>query len=222
MTAAVRRLRRDAALYGWLARVFASPDERTLEAFPPPSPDLDLLSDHHSRLMLGRGSAQPVPSPLHETSCTRLGRFAGPQQMADIAGFYRAFGLRTGDGRGRPDHISAETGFMAFVLGLEADAVERGHAEHVATCREARTVFLREHLGRWSGVMARGVRALLPEDSPYVEAAEVLDRLVAGDARRLGIEIVPESASDTAEPDGDFTCPFAAPENAPEDMEAVR
>lgn len=68
-------------------------------------------------------------------------------QLADIAGFYRAFGFEVkGE---RPDHIVPELEFMALLLAKEAYATLSGEDAGAEVCRKARESFLSEHLLVW-------------------------------------------------------------------------
>ncbi len=70
-------------------------------------------------------------------------------QLADIAGFYRAFGVEVTPGSERVDHIAAELEFMHLLAVKQALAEDRGETENAAICRDASAAFLRDHLGRW-------------------------------------------------------------------------
>ncbi|HEY4682385.1 MAG TPA: molecular chaperone TorD family protein [Candidatus Acidoferrales bacterium] len=72
------------------------------------------------------------------------------QQMADIAGFYRAFGLEVSGKRGeRLDHIVVEAEFLYLLNAKEAAALSVGRGEQAEVCRTARKRFFAEHVGWW-------------------------------------------------------------------------
>jgi TorA maturation chaperone TorD len=79
--------------------------------------------------------------------------FQRSNTLADISGFYSAFGFAISDAhRERPDHIVVEFEFMASVIALERQAAESGlpdAATHEQVCRDAQVRFLEEHLGWW-------------------------------------------------------------------------
>ncbi len=71
--------------------------------------------------------------------------------LADVAGFYRAFGLDTSEARReRPDHIAVELEFMHALALKEAYALAHDWGEKVDICRDTQAGFLRDHLGRWA------------------------------------------------------------------------
>lgn len=121
------------------------------------------------------------------------------QELADIAGFLRAFGLRP---RGeRPDHLATELEFLAFLTLKEALAQDGGRTDDADVCRDARGTFLRDHLGRWIGAHARSVaeRARLPV---YPLLVGLIRKVVERDAAFLGVRPEPlaEAQADGAEP----------------------
>jgi len=71
--------------------------------------------------------------------------------MADVAGFYRAFGLFVSESaHERADHISLETEFMAVLLTRELHALQENLGQElVDVCRDAQRKFFRDHLGWW-------------------------------------------------------------------------
>lgn len=90
-----------------------------------------------------------------------------PHRLADLAAFYRAFGLEVaGDAGERQDHLCLELEFMCVLAAKEAYALEHQIGDdHLAQCREAQKKFLREHLGRWTPAFARRLAAATNEPS---------------------------------------------------------
>ena len=120
--------------------------------------DLDVARAHHLALF------PPIASqdaPGHETGDRGDGIFQQAPIMADIAGFYRAHGLRAGGlERERPDHIVVELDFMSVLARKEALALGQGASEHASVCRETAGSFLQGHLGCWAPAFGRRVEVL--------------------------------------------------------------
>ncbi len=105
-----------------------------------------------------RGAVPPYEASHSGSAPQPLG---GPnvQTIADVAGFYRAFGF---EARGeRPDHLSAQLEFLALVCVLEAHAHLAGLREEADVCARARQTFLKDHLS-WVGNLAERVRQTTP------------------------------------------------------------
>lgn len=127
--------------------------------------------------------------PPYEGEYDQAHIFQKTQALADIAGFYRAFGLEpAAEAHERADHISVELEFMHFLCRKEAYALGRGHApERIAQSREAQATFLREHLGRWAPEFARRLCAK-DDRGLYGRLSELLDAYVRSELRTLGVE----------------------------------
>lgn len=111
-----------------------------------------------------------------------------PHRLADLAAFYRAFGLEvTEDAGERQDHICLELEFMCVLAAKEAYAVEHQFdSDQLAQCRDAQTKFLREHLGRWTPAFARRLTAATSE--PALRAlAEFTRAFVESECARFGV-----------------------------------
>ncbi len=111
-----------------------------------------------------------------------------PHRLADLAAFYRAFGLEVGpDGKERHDHISVELEFMSVLAVKEAFALENQlDEEQLAACRDAEKKFLREHLGRWAPAFCRRLASAAATSSMTALAA-MTQQFVADECRRFGI-----------------------------------
>lgn len=81
--------------------------------------------------------------------------FQQSQTLADISGFYKAFGLEpSAAGHERADHVAMELEFMAVLAAKEAHALARELPEQAMVCRDAQRKFLEDHLGRWADSFA--------------------------------------------------------------------
>lgn len=116
--------------------------------------------------------------------------FFRSQQMADAAGFYRAFGVQPGGRRReRPDHIGLELEFMALLLTkqrLAADRADRHSAEHFDVCQQAQKAFLRDHLAWWAPAFAQLLLRKAGRGSLAL-AASALAAFLPLERRRLGV-----------------------------------
>jgi TorA maturation chaperone TorD len=111
------------------------------------------------------GLVVPKECPPYETEYHPPAQaFLRSQQMADIAGFYRAFGLTTPSAAPeRPDHLVLELEFMAVLLTKMRLAQERAETspearEQTEICARAQRGFLRDHLCWWVPAFASGLR----------------------------------------------------------------
>ena len=121
-------------------------------------------------------------------------------RMADVAGFYRAFGVEVSDDRReRPDHIALELEFMSYLIAKETRALEAGGAEaaeRAEICRDAQRKFFAEHLGWWLPAFAMALRRKAGDESESPGAPEnfhsalgsVLAAFTAVERMALGVE----------------------------------
>jgi DMSO reductase family type II enzyme chaperone len=93
--------------------------------------------------------------PLYETQYGAAHVYQQTHELADIQGFYKAFGLEISDvEKERCDHISVEFEFMHFLLYKQAYALENHGDEKVQVCVDAQKKFLKEHIGKWVPLFA--------------------------------------------------------------------
>jgi len=151
--------------------------------------------------LLGAGDCPP-----HETEFQpNQEPFFRSQQMADVAGFYRAFGLGSPE---RPDSLPLELEFMAFLLTKERLAATAGEA---AVCAEAGRDFFRDHLAWWAPSFATGLRRKAG-GGPYAALAQALAAFLPAERRRFGIDtpslpVRPVPAGRAEEGEGCAACP---------------
>src|SRR5262245_19626866 len=101
-----------------------------------------------------RGAVTP-----YETEYGNEALFQQPQELGDLMGFYRAFGLtvRLAEHE-RADHISCECEFLSFLAMKEFYALEHQDALMLAETRKAEKLFLLDHLGRFLAAFAEQLR----------------------------------------------------------------
>ena len=147
--------------------------------------------------------------PLYETAFSASHLFQQAQHQADIAGFYRAFGVGAhGD---RPDHLAMELEFAYLLTLKEAWARDAGERSQVQTCRHASRSFLRDHLGRWAPLIGQRI-VVTAAGSFYAAASQLLLSFIAWEQRFLRlprIELYRDETVLIADEPGDMTCPVA-------------
>lgn len=188
----------DVSLANEIARELNAP-ELLIENCPL---NMDQLQAEHRRVFGLAGSL------CYETEYGLPHEFRQSQELADIAGFYRAFGFNVGGAvRERPDHLAVELEFMCVLAFKEAYAAEKGIAEHVEVSGDAQRKFVQDHLGGWIDLFAQSV-ALSALDGPYPALARFASAFVAADAARLGVRIEPRRLADMKHTPvlADFSC----------------
>lgn len=190
---------RRAQVYGFVAEAFLYPDDNwTLDApvvmavarelgigadlsvEPVALVDLQALHRHTFGL---------TGSLCYETECGLPHEYRQSQEMADISGFYRAFGFEPGGPiRERPDHVAAELEFMHVLALKEAVALNDTRPEHAETCVEAQRHFLGDHLGRWLSLLRQALD-VNAGSNVYTALAHFTAAFVEADARRLGVQL---------------------------------
>jgi DMSO reductase family type II enzyme chaperone len=156
---------------------------------------------------------------LHETAYGDAGRLLGkPASLADISGFYMAFGLHPTTGDAHPeDHISLELEFMSLLSLKEAYALAKGWHEHLDVTRDAQRKFAQDHLGTWIDALAEQLRACDPHPF-YAALGEALQRVVRAEVTRLKASPVPVGGcvADTEMGGETLVCPRATSDDQAE------
>lgn len=143
---------------------------------------VELLADEHTRLF-----GPSTQCPPWETAWGDARRFAGrTQEMADVAGMYRAFGLKlSAKLNERPDHIVAELEFIGALLMQLGWALADGHSDNASVTHDALHLFLDQHAGRWVKAFASAVekQGAMPA---YATAAQATASFIEGECARAG------------------------------------
>jgi len=145
----------------------------------------DALVAEYTRLFL-KGVCSP-----YETSYDVRKENVKTHDLADIAGFYAAFGIKP---QGElPDHIVSELEFMSLLCLKEVYALSHKRQDEASICAETQRKFIKEHLGLWLSLFCRRVRenARLPI---YPAFADLIRKFVMLDASFLGASVREESA----------------------------
>lgn len=144
----------------------------------------------HRRLFghTARGSAPP-----YGTEYGRDTLFQQPQRLADLAGFFAAFGVRLDPARHeRVDHVRCQLEFSAFLARKEAHALDAGDAVMLTEVRRAQGLFLRDHLGRFAPALGERLRREDPAGF-YGAVGALLRRFVEAECRRCGVAAGPDN-----------------------------
>jgi DMSO reductase family type II enzyme chaperone len=129
--------------------------------------------------------------PLYETEYGAGEPLLQPHELADVGGFYAAFGLvMPSDAHERADHVSCECEFLMFLARKEAVARERGDAVMEAETRRATRLFLRDHLARFLPALAARLERADPGGF-YGALAAVAQAFVACECRFFDVPMGP-------------------------------
>lgn len=124
--------------YRTLAMAFCYPDDSFFVFFPQLSSKKEYLLSEYDRLF----RASEVW--LYGTEYLAENEFQRVNLLADISGFYRAFGLEPD--RDRPDLLASELEFMYYLILKRLHAFENGEREKALICLDAQKKFFTEHL----------------------------------------------------------------------------
>jgi TorA maturation chaperone TorD len=125
--------------------------------------------------------------PQYETDVTATEVWRQTTELADLAGFYLAFGVR-GHGE-RQDHVAVELEFLHAALYKAAWAIAHGEDDRAAICLAAVDAFLTDHVLRW--VHDLGERLRHARVTPYAETGALASAVLAWEADRLGVRLDP-------------------------------
>lgn len=160
----------------------------------PDEPDAEYLS------MFGptpAGDASPYESFYGNSHV-----FMQSQQLADIGGFYHAFGVEPRQGE-RSDHLAVELEFLSYLAVKES----LGTPEQAEICRAATRSFLRDHVGRWVRAFAVRVERA-GRSSHYTELTREIADHVEADCRAFDAAPSEVNAAELRQPavETDMSC----------------
>ncbi|HEX9124348.1 MAG TPA: molecular chaperone TorD family protein [Actinomycetota bacterium] len=157
--------------------------------------DPDLLEGEYRRIFSHVHSAD---CPLYETDFIAKDVWRQSQELADLAGFYRAFGMEV-EGE-RPDSAAVELEFL-HVLAFKAGwALAREEADHAEVCERAEVAFLRDHALRWIPSLVERIAAIAG-GGPYGAVAALIRELLLAEAGRRGLEFSTGAQPATPDPE---------------------
>lgn len=129
-----------------------------------------------------------ITSDCHpcETAYTATHLFQQANKLSDLNGFYRAFGVTPGTER--PDHISVEAEFMAYLAQKEARAASTGRPRRASAMYRTQVAFLETHLGPWVRVFAKFVAIKAPS-GPHHCLANLVSRFFPWEFAEQGARV---------------------------------
>ena len=150
--------------------------------------DLESLLSAYGRLFghTARGAVCPYESEFGSET-----HFQQTARLANLGGFYAAFGLKLGEQtKERIDHVCSELEFLGFLARKEAFALRERDDAMLSETRKAVRLFLRDHLGRFARAFAR---ELSREDRGgfYGLLADVLFDFVTLECARVSVQAGP-------------------------------
>ena len=129
-----------------------------------------------------------VDCPTYEMFFGRSHIFQQTHELADISGFYRAFGLEVSkdDTANRWDHIAVELEFLHFLTYKQAYAMENHSHDQMKVCLKAKKKFLNAHIGKWIQAFAKSVNKKSPS-GVYRQVANLANDFVHVDMEQLEV-----------------------------------
>lgn len=123
--------------------------------------------------------------PPYETSYMSPSLVGHVGELADIAGFYRAYGFEVHNERS--DHLLPELEFASIAALMQARAIIENDQEAVETTQHAREAFLQQHIGCWVDDFAARLGREDP-GNPYLPVVESAAALISHICESYGIE----------------------------------
>ncbi|GBD25182.1 Chlorate reductase assembly chaperone protein [bacterium HR30] len=151
------------------------------------------------------------PCSPREGSWNLQGAMSRPALLADISGFYSAFGVGLGKVLGdTEDHLAAELEFLGFLALKLAYALSTENDEGVAVVNRAIRAFWSDHVARFILPFARALEETTREEF-YRIVARMLCVWAEQECCRLGVtlqETAEQKPGGALEADC-FVCPFS-------------
>lgn len=114
-----------------------------------------------------------------------------PFELADISGFYKAFGFNVAqdlDNKESCDHISIELEFMAILTWKHEYAKNLNQEENLKIVHDARKAFLKDHLAKWGFFFCEQINRLTGYEF-YKKLARLYKRVLILECDRYSIEV---------------------------------
>ncbi|GMU24900.1 MAG: hypothetical protein AMXMBFR13_49710 [Phycisphaerae bacterium] len=180
---------------------------------------LDALEADHVRLF---GYAVRGSCPPYELEYGRSEIIQQAAMLADITGFYHAFGLEPDEAaHERPDHLCTQCEFLSVLAARQAHAIEVGDPEGCTRLHDAGGAFLAEHLAQWLPAFVHRVRAA-DGGGFYGRLATLAAQFIDAECRRFDIRSGPELLElRPADPSADMEMACGPEESCPGGSDAL-
>ena len=113
--------------------------------------------------------------------------FFQTQKLADLNGFYKAFGLQV-ESIERADHISTQAEFLSFLLLKQCLAEQDSLSDKKEICEKAFSDFQRDHFFDWVEMFAKNLTTHIDSDF-YLLAGEFLSEFLEIEKSHLNTSI---------------------------------
>jgi len=174
--------------------------KNTIVACLNPSQIDDLRSEYIDVFERGRGSHS-----LYETEYGRARALVKGSELADISGFYHAFGFELSSVSSQEkemlDHVAVELEFYSLLLMKQCTLEDLGNEEGVSIVLDARKKFLQDHLGRFTGAITQ--RPQIKASAFYSQIFSFCDTLVSQECQLLDVGVVPATWLDNEKESSD-------------------
>lgn len=136
--------------------------------------DSSAIRREYNRLFITAGACR-----ANETDYERLS-FSMTQQLADVSGFYQAFGIQVDPTSGeRPDYIGTELEFVRLLLLKQVYAEENGWSDKAEITEKAVNDFIQSHLVTWIPAFCTALLKTTGGTGPYATAATLLEAFIS-------------------------------------------
>lgn len=151
-------------MYKSLSVAFSYPDKDFFEFFP------ELISEKESLIREYDHLFRVKEIWLYGSEYTSEHEFQRSNNLSDIAGFYKAFGLEIDNDR--PDSLEAELEFMHYLIFKEVKAPDK---EKARICADAQKKFFSEHLSPMAVKIAQKIIAETGNNFYKTAAGDILE-----------------------------------------------
>jgi DMSO reductase family type II enzyme chaperone len=166
--------------------------------------DLGEIEGEYNRLFRTTLVCTPYETEYDPMRSVRKG-----QVLADVLGFYTAFGLRPAEEtRELPDHLGVELEFMSLLLQKEAYARLNDWSDKIDVCTDAQRKFLSDHLGAWAFAFCNRLEETA-RPAFYRALARLLRKFMAHEIRSCGLEPLKASGVSFPSEKDIVSCPFS-------------